>query len=42
MQKMQLQARQKWKFKVTTDANHNLPIAEDHVRHDFSASGPNR
>ncbi len=42
MQKMQLQARQKRKFKVTTDANHNLPLAEDHVRRDFSASGPNR
>jgi len=39
---MQLQARQKRKFKATTDANLSLPNAEDHVRRDFSASGPNR
>lgn len=36
-----IKARTRKRFKITTKSNHNLPIAEDLVRRDFSASGIN-
>ncbi|MCG7852324.1 MAG: IS3 family transposase, partial [Methanosarcinaceae archaeon] len=33
-----IKARPRKRFKITTKSNHNLPIAEDLVRRDFSAS----
>ncbi len=36
-----LQAVQAKKFKVTTDSNHNKPVADDLICQDFSASRPN-
>ncbi len=42
MQQMRLQARQKRKFKVTTDSNHDLPLAKDHVKRNFTAELPNQ
>lgn len=42
MHQMNLKAKQKRKFKVTTDSNHSLPVAKDHIKRDFTASGPNQ
>ena len=41
MQTLELRAIQAKKFKVTTDSNHNKPVAEDLIQQDFTASGPN-
>jgi putative transposase len=37
-----IKARTRKKFKITTKSDHNLPIAEDLVGRDFSASGINQ
>ncbi len=34
-------AKQKKKFKVTTDSNHNLPVASNLLNRDFKAAEPN-
>jgi putative transposase len=42
MQYLGLQAQAKKKFKVTTDSNHKLPVAENLLNRDFSATSPNQ
>jgi putative transposase len=37
-----LRAKGKKKFKVTTDSNHNLPVAANLLNRDFSAAAPNQ
>ena len=41
MQVQGLRAVQSKKFKVTTDSNHDKPVAEDLIEQDFTASRPN-
>jgi len=41
MQSLELRAIQARKFKVTTDSNHDKPVAEDLIQQDFTASRPN-
>ncbi len=41
MRKAGIQGIQKHKFKVTTDSNHNLPVAENILNRNFNAGGPN-
>lgn len=41
MQEAGIQAIQKRKFKVTTDSRHNLPVAENILNREFTASSPN-
>lgn len=41
MKVLELRAKAKRKFKVTTDSNHTLPIAPNHLQQDFSAGAPN-
>jgi transposase InsO family protein len=42
MQHLGLQVQAKKKFKVTTDSKHNLPVAENLLNLDFSATEPNQ
>lgn len=42
MQKLGLRAVQSRKFKVTTDSNHNKPVAKNLLQQDFRASHPNQ
>jgi putative transposase len=42
MRKLGLRAKGKKKFKVTTDSNHNLPVAANLLDRDFSTSAPNQ
>jgi putative transposase len=42
MRKLGLRAKGKKKFKVTTDSNHNLPVAANLLNRDFSATAPNQ
>jgi putative transposase len=42
MRALQLQARAKRKFKVTTDSNHALPIAENVLARDFTTTSINQ
>ena len=42
MQSLQLKVQQKRKYKVTTDNNHKLPVAENVLNRDFSPSAPNQ
>ena len=42
MQEMKLRSRLKRKFKITTDSNHKLPIAPNHLMQDFKAYAPNQ
>ncbi|MEQ1790587.1 MAG: IS3 family transposase, partial [Rickettsiales bacterium] len=42
MQKLGLRAVQSRKFKVTTDSNHNKPVAENLLQQDFRANHPNQ
>ena len=42
MQVMGLKAIQAKKFKVTTDSEHDKPVAPDLVQQDFTAAGPNQ
>ncbi len=37
-----IRAKMKKKFKVTTDSKHNLPVAKNVIKRDFTAKGPNR
>ena len=41
MKEAGIQGIQKHKFKVTTDSRHNLPVAENLLNRNFSASSPN-
>jgi transposase InsO family protein len=36
-----IQAKHKKKFKATTDSNHNLPVAKNHLKRNFKAKKPN-
>ncbi len=42
MKQLQLKVKQKRKYKVTTDSNHKLPVAENVLNRDFSPSAPNQ
>ena len=42
MRKNGIKAKMKRRFKKTTDSNHKLPVAENILNRDFSASGPNQ
>ncbi len=42
MKRLGLKVRQKRKYKVTTDSNHKLPVAQNILNRDFSPSAPNR
>lgn len=42
MKVLELKAVQSARFKVTTDSNHNKPVAQDLINQDFSADLPNR
>ncbi|WP_338826103.1 IS3 family transposase [Neomoorella thermoacetica] len=42
MREAGVQAIQKRKFKVTTDSRHNLPVAENILNREFTASSPNK
>lgn len=42
MRHLELWAKAKKKFKVTTDSNHNLPVAKNILNRDFAASDPNQ
>jgi putative transposase len=42
MKKNGIQAKRKKKFKVTTDSNHNLPIAKNRLKRKFDAKKPNQ
>lgn len=42
MKEMGIRSKLKRKFKVTTDSNHKLPIAPNHLMQDFKAYGPNQ
>jgi transposase InsO family protein len=42
MREAGIQAIQKRKFKVTTDSRHNLPVAENILNREFTASSPNK
>lgn len=42
MQRLGLRAVQSRKFKVTTDSNHNKPVAENLLQQDFHANHPNQ
>jgi len=42
MKKNGIQAKRKRKFKATTNSNHNLPVAENLLNRNFSASKPNQ
>jgi transposase InsO family protein len=42
MQEMGLMAKGKRKFRHTTDSNHDLPIAQNHLDRKFAVSAPNK
>lgn len=42
MKEMGIRARQKKKYKATTDSNHSFPVAENHLKRNFTAFGPNQ
>ena len=42
MKQLNLYAKAKKKFKVTTDSKHHLPVAENILNRDFSATLPNQ
>ena len=42
MKSHQIAANRKRKFVVTTDSNHDLPVAENKLSQDFTASNPNQ
>jgi putative transposase len=41
MCEMELMAKGKWKFRHTTDSNHDLPNAQNHLDRQFKVSSPN-
>ena len=42
MKRQDLVAKAAKKFKATTDSDHNLPVAPNHLEQDFSADAPNQ
>lgn len=42
MKNLGLRAKAKKKFKMTTDSSHNLPVAENLLNRNFTATGPNQ
>lgn len=42
MKHLELRAKAKKKFKVTTDSKHNLPVAPNLLNRDFTAHAPNQ
>lgn len=42
MKKHRIRSKLKRKFKVTTDSNHKLPVAPNHLMQDFTAYGPDQ
>ena len=42
MNNMNLIAKSRKKYKVTTDSNHNKQVAPNLLAQDFSATGPNQ
>ncbi len=42
MKESSIQAKQKKKYKATTNSNHNLPVAKNRLKRDFSATKPNQ
>jgi transposase InsO family protein len=42
MKELGIAAKQKRKFKATTDSNHSFPVAENCLQRNFTAAGPNR
>ncbi len=42
MKSLKLKVKQKRKYKVTTDSNHKLPVAENVLNRDFSPAAPNQ
>lgn len=37
-----IEAKHKKKFKTTTDSNHNLPVAKNHLKRNFKVNKPNQ
>ncbi len=42
MKELEIRARYKKKYKATTDSNHNLPVARNHLNRDFTVFKPNQ
>ena len=42
MKSLKLKVKQKRKYKVTTDSNHTLPVADNVLNRDFSPAAPNQ
>jgi transposase InsO family protein len=42
MRELDLKAKNKKKFKVTTDSRHKLPVANNVLNCDFTTTGPNQ
>jgi transposase InsO family protein len=42
MKELGIAAKQKRKFKATTDSNHNFPVAANHLQRNFTALRPNQ
>ena len=42
MKSLKLKVKQKRKYKVTTDSNHKLPVADNVLNRDFSPAAPNQ
>jgi putative transposase len=40
--KLGIRCKQKWKFKATTDSKHTLPVAENILGQQFTATAPNK
>ena len=42
MKELGIKARQKRRYKATTDSNHSLLVAENHLNREFTVIGPNQ
>ena len=42
MKETGIRAKQKRKYKATTDSNHSFPVAKNHLQRNFTAYGPNQ
>jgi putative transposase len=42
MRENRIQAKQKWKFRVTTDPKHNFPVSENVLDRKFDIEAPNK
>ena len=40
--KLGLRCKQKWKFQVTTDSGHKLPVAPNVLNREFTVTAPNK